>query len=222
MAVSKPKIFSASVPEHLRTCIYLVRTQAQPDDSVTPVPSRPKLALHRNFNDFAADVTSLSGRLPKGRLLVRPITQRHQLQRRRALILLTFDETETYTVNNPTLALLLLSLRVLAARSTRPTTRITSLSTMEANWGLRSPCFADVRLTNITSTIPGPLNVQYYVPIMAPNTSAIGAGGGPTFVTSGVDTSFRLYCRLGARAPQPHRTGKDRSVVRPPSRVVVV
>ncbi|KAH9016762.1 hypothetical protein EDB85DRAFT_2155644 [Lactarius pseudohatsudake] len=71
---------------------------------------------------------------------------------------------------------------------------------MEANWGLRTfsnvyfaanaTSLADVRLTNITSTIPGPLNVQYYVPIMAPNASAVGTGGGPIFVVSGVDTGF--------------------------------
>ncbi|KAH9029926.1 hypothetical protein EDB85DRAFT_2147005 [Lactarius pseudohatsudake] len=71
---------------------------------------------------------------------------------------------------------------------------------MEANWGLRTfsnvyfavnaTSLADVRLTNITSTIPSPLNVQYYVPIMAPNASAVGTGGGPIFVASGVDTGF--------------------------------
>ncbi|KAH9016781.1 hypothetical protein EDB85DRAFT_2295083 [Lactarius pseudohatsudake] len=49
---------------------------------------------------------------------------------------------------------------------------------------------ADIPLTNTTGIIPGPLNVQYYVPITAPNTSAVGAGGGAVFVASGVDTSF--------------------------------
>ncbi|KAH8994206.1 hypothetical protein EDB92DRAFT_1944037 [Lactarius akahatsu] len=51
---------------------------------------------------------------------------------------------------------------------------------------------ADLPLTNITGTISGPLNVQYYVPIPAPNTSAIGAGGGAVFVASGLDTSFTV------------------------------
>ncbi|KAH9061798.1 hypothetical protein EDB83DRAFT_2520231 [Lactarius deliciosus] len=55
----------------------------------------------------------------------------------------------------------------------------------------------DIPLTNIMSTIPGPLNVQYYVPITAPNTSAVGAGGGPIFVPSGVDTG------IAASAPAP-------------------
>ncbi|KAH9022643.1 hypothetical protein EDB85DRAFT_2151670 [Lactarius pseudohatsudake] len=49
---------------------------------------------------------------------------------------------------------------------------------------------ADIPLANITGTIPGPLNAQFYVPITVPNTSAVGAGGGPLFVASGLDTSF--------------------------------
>jgi len=57
---------------------------------------------------------------------------------------------------------------------------------------------ADIPLTNITGTIPGPLNAQYYVPITAPNTSAVGAGGGPVFVASGLDTSL-----TAASAPSP-------------------
>jgi len=35
-----------------------------------------------------------------------------------------------------------------------------------------------------------PLNAQFYVPTTAPNTSAVGAGGGPVFVASGLDISF--------------------------------
>ncbi|KAF8469318.1 hypothetical protein DFH94DRAFT_697441 [Russula ochroleuca] len=44
--------------------------------------------------------------------------------------------------------------------------------------------------TNLNiGTIPGLLNPQLYVPFTAPNTSAVGAGGGPVFV-SGPNTSF--------------------------------
>ncbi|KAH9061790.1 hypothetical protein EDB83DRAFT_2520215 [Lactarius deliciosus] len=57
---------------------------------------------------------------------------------------------------------------------------------------------ADLPLTNITDTIPGPLNVQYYVPITAPNTSAVGAGGVAVFVASGLDTRFTA---ISAPAP---------------------
>ncbi|KAH8994204.1 hypothetical protein EDB92DRAFT_1944035 [Lactarius akahatsu] len=47
-------------------------------------------------------------------------------------------------------------------------------------------------------TIPGPLNVQYHVPVTAPNMSAVGTGGSAVFTTSGVDTSF-----TAASAPCP-------------------
>ncbi|KAH9016773.1 hypothetical protein EDB85DRAFT_1866849, partial [Lactarius pseudohatsudake] len=55
------------------------------------------------------------------------------------LILLTFDETETYTVNNRTFAILLGGAVPETARGTVNSTYYThysSLSTVEANWGL--------------------------------------------------------------------------------------
>jgi hypothetical protein len=36
----------------------------------------------------------------------------------------------------------------------------------------------------------GPLNPWLYVLFTAPNTSAVGAGGGPVFVASGMNTNF--------------------------------
>ena len=42
-------------------------------------------------------------------------------------------------------------------------------------------------LLNITGPIPGPLNVEHYIPFAAPNTSAVGAGGQGVFVAQGVD-----------------------------------
>ena len=36
--------------------------------------------------------------------------------------------------------------------------------------------------TNVHGTIPGPLNPDYLTDWPAPNTSAVGAGGGPVFV----------------------------------------
>ncbi len=52
--------------------------------------------------------------------------------------------------------------------------------------------------TNATTTIPGPLNPRLYVPFTAPNTSAVGAGGGSVFVSPGMNTSF-----TAAVAPAP-------------------
>lgn len=52
--------------------------------------------------------------------------------------------------------------------------------------------------TNLTGVIPGPLNPGLYVPFTAPNTSAVGAGGGSVFVGPGMNTSF-----TAAVAPPP-------------------
>ena len=57
---------------------------------------------------------------------------------------------------------------------------------------------ADIPMTNLTGNIPGPLNTQYYVPFTAPNTSVVGAGGGPVFVAPGLDTNL-----TAASAPAP-------------------
>ena len=60
----------------------------------------------------------------------------------------------------------------------------------------------------MTGNIPGPLNAAYYVPFTAPNTSAVGAGGGPVFIASGLDTNF-----TAASAPAPvNLTAKNESV----------
>ena len=59
----------------------------------------------------------------------------------RTLILLTFDETEVYTVNNHIFSLLLGGAIPENARGTVDSTYYThysSLSTVEANWGLGS------------------------------------------------------------------------------------
>ena len=56
---------------------------------------------------------------------------------------------------------------------------------------------ADV-FTNLTGVIPGPLNSNAYVPFVAPNTSAVGAGGGSVFIGPGLNTSF-----TAALAPTP-------------------
>ena len=59
----------------------------------------------------------------------------------RTLILLTFDETETYTINNRIFAVLLGGAIPDGSRGTVDSTYYThysSLSTVEANWGLGS------------------------------------------------------------------------------------
>lgn len=53
---------------------------------------------------------------------------------------------------------------------------------------------AAIPLTNASGTTPGPLNPRMFVPFPPPNTSAVGAGGGPVFVAPGV---------VFAKAPSP-------------------
>jgi hypothetical protein len=76
----------------------------------------------------------------------------------RTLIVLTFDETETYTVNNQVLTLLLGGAIPESARGTVDSTYYTHyscLSTVEANWGLGSLGRGD---TN--KYVPFPLSTQ--------------------------------------------------------------
>jgi len=58
----------------------------------------------------------------------------------------------------------------------------------------RRRSIADIPWTNFTGAIIGPLNAQAYVPFLyfAPNTSAVGAGGGPVFVGPSLDTNFNF------------------------------
>ena len=57
---------------------------------------------------------------------------------------------------------------------------------------------SEIPLTNISGTIPGPLNQNLFVPFLAPNLSAVGAGGGPVFIAPGLNTSLTT-----ANAPAP-------------------
>ena len=57
---------------------------------------------------------------------------------------------------------------------------------------------ADVPPTNDTGNTPGPLNGDLYVPYTAPNTNAVGAGGGPVFIGPGLNTNL-----TAANAPAP-------------------
>jgi len=140
---------------------------------------------------------------------------------------LSFDENESYTENNCVLTLLLGGAVPESARGTTDPTYYTHyslLSTVQANWALGSLGREDTNktvsnvfsfvadatnytnlnvsgtdiLSNISGTIPGPLNPALYVPFTAPNVSAVGAGGGPVFVASDLNTSF-----TAAAAPPP-------------------
>ena len=116
----------------------------------------------RNFNDFAVDVNASA--LPQWMFVtpnmlddghdttidyaaswvdfwLLPLLNDTNFNDNRTLILLTFDETETYTVNNQVVSILLGGAVPEAARGTVDLTYYTHysmLSTVEANWGLGS------------------------------------------------------------------------------------
>jgi hypothetical protein len=139
------------VRKHNPTIIY---------DSVASVPSR--LARHRNFNDFAADVNASA--LPQWMFVTPnlvndahdtsvdyaaswlqywlvPLLGNPNFNDNGTLVVLTFDENESYTENNCVLALLLGGAVPESARGTTDSTYYTHyslLSTVEANWGLGS------------------------------------------------------------------------------------
>ncbi|KZV72135.1 hypothetical protein PENSPDRAFT_604818 [Peniophora sp. CONT] len=218
-------------------------------DSVVNDSSR--LARHRNFNDFAADVNASA--LPQWIFITPnmvndghdtsvdfcadflsfwlvPLLNDARFVTNRTLLLLTFDETETYTQNNRVFTVLLggeevITKNLTGTKDSTYYTHYSSLSTVEANWGLGSLGRGDtnktmsnvfqlvanvtgynntevtgdaIPLTNLTTIIPGPLNAQMWFPFTAPNISAVGAGGGSVHVASGVNTNLTI-----SNAPMP-------------------
>ncbi|KIJ60114.1 hypothetical protein HYDPIDRAFT_32536 [Hydnomerulius pinastri MD-312] len=137
----------------------------------------------------------------------------------RTLILLTFDETEIYTINNQVYSILLGGAIPSNLRNTTDDTFYThysTLSTVEANWdlgnlgrqdtnktvsnvfsfvaeatGYQNMNVTDIPLLNITETIPGPLNPEYWVPYLAPM-NGTGGGSGATFISPGTNMSLNM------------------------------
>ncbi|OBZ76092.1 Acid phosphatase [Grifola frondosa] len=210
-------------------------------DSVTNVSER---ALRiRNFNDFAVDLNASA--IPQWSFITPnlvndghdttidfigqwlqfwliPLLADERFNDNRTIILLTFDETETYTINNRVYTLVLGGGLPTNLRGTTDSTFYThysALSTVQANWALGSLGRGDTNATlnnvfswvanatswtnngisgnssaipllNLTGTIPGPFNPDLYTLFYAPNTSAVGAGGGPVFIGPGLNTSL--------------------------------
>jgi hypothetical protein len=218
-------------------------------ESVANITTRS--ARIRNFNDFAVDVgnnslsqwifitpnlrndahdTSVGYAASWLTYWLMPLLTNPNFNTNKTLILLTFDENETYTVGNNVYSLLLGGVIPQAMKNTTDTTFYThysTISTVENNWDLGNLGRQDTNKTvanvfnlvasatsyrnnnltasstdlpqlNITGTIPGPLNPDYYVPYLAPNTNSTGGGNGTTFVASNVNTSL-----TPATAPAP-------------------
>jgi len=142
--------------------IYYVRKHngAVIHDAIASVPSR--LARIRNFNDFAVDVNASA--LPQWvwvtpnmindghdttidyaaafiEYWLVPLLSNTNVNDNKTLIVLSFDENESYTENNQILTLLLGGAVPESARGTNDSTYYTHyslLSTVQANWGLKS------------------------------------------------------------------------------------
>ncbi|KAN0100970.1 Phosphoesterase family domain containing protein [Tylopilus felleus] len=207
-----------------------------------------RAARIRNFNDFAVDVGNNS--LPQWAFFtpnlrndahdttlgyagswltywLLPLLQDPNFNTDETLILITFDESETYTINNNVLTILLGGVVPESLYNTTDDTFYTHyslLSTVQNNWGLGNLGRGDTNKTlnnvftfvanatsyqnnnlktenlpllNITGTIPGPLNPNAYVPYLAP-VNTTGAGGGPTYFASNVNMSLNA-----STAPAP-------------------
>ncbi|KAF8126670.1 phosphoesterase family-domain-containing protein [Mycena galopus ATCC 62051] len=192
----------------------------------------------RSFNDFANDV--VNGTLPQWLFVtpnmvndahdttidfaasfleywLLPLLDDPRVNDEETLILLTFDETETYTIQNTVYSLLLGGAVPLSDRGTTDDTLYThysSLTTVQANWDLQSLGRQDtvpgvsnifefvakktghkntilpaneVPQFNLTGVASGPLASNYYVPFAAPNVKAKTVTGRPVLTRPGLD-----------------------------------
>ncbi|EIM90179.1 uncharacterized protein STEHIDRAFT_145314 [Stereum hirsutum FP-91666 SS1] len=206
-------------------------------DSVAANTSRTNKI--RNFNDFANDV--VNGSLPQWIFVTPnmvndahdttidyasswlsywliPLLNDTRFNDNKTLILLTFDENETYGVENRVYSLLLGGAVPSSLKGTTDSTfysHYSSLSTVEANWDLPALGRGDVNTTmnnvyefvasttgwtntnvtdkpllNLTGIFAGPLNVEMYLPFTAPNLTAKGAGNGKIFTSPFLNTSI--------------------------------
>lgn len=217
-------------------------------ESVANISTRS--ARIRNFNDFAVDVgnnslsqwifitpnlrndahdTSVGYAASWLTYWLLPLLNDPNFNTNKTLILLTFDENETYTIGNSVYSLLIGGVIPQAMKNTTDSTFYThysAISTVENNWDLGNLGRQDTNKTlanvfnlvasvtsyhnngltnssalpqlNITGTIPGPLNPNYFVPYLAPNMNSTGGGSGKTFVAPNVNTSLTT-----ANAPAP-------------------
>ncbi|KAK4057344.1 hypothetical protein OIO90_001410 [Microbotryomycetes sp. JL221] len=265
--------FNYSEPNYLAPAngnyVYYVRKH-NPTIIFDSVASKPERALrHRNFNDFARDVnadalsqwifitpnlvndahdTTIDFTSQWLEYFLYPLLQDQKFNNNETLVLLTFDESETYTVNNNvyTIALGGVIDNLELANKTDDTyyTHYSLLSTVQNNWGLGSlgrqdtnktvsNVFAFVAnktghvnnnltganvnslpLTNLTGIFDGYCNPEQWTPVLAPNVSAVGAGGGPVFVYSSLDRSLTSFTAqnltsLGLTNPANNNPGFD-------------
>ncbi|SPO32028.1 related to acid phosphatase [Ustilago trichophora] len=152
-----------------------------------------------------------------------PLLKEPKFNSNRTLVLLTFDENDSYTAANRIFTVALGGAVPSNLKNTTDHTYMThylALSSVEANWNLKSlgrgdvnktmanvfPFYseifgyqntqvddANIPQTNITGVAPGPLSDTSFTLFYAPNdVKVIGAGGQPVLVKSGLNTSQTL------------------------------
>ncbi|KAJ7065131.1 phosphoesterase family-domain-containing protein [Mycena belliarum] len=229
---SSAKPYSYYVRKHNPLMVY---------DAVSQDPAR--LRNIRTFNDFANDV--VNGTLPQWVFVTPnmvndghdttidyaasfleywlvPLLTDKRVNGDRTLILVTFDENETWEIQNNVFALALGGAVAKHLHGTTDDTLYThysSLSTVQANWCLGSLGRQDTNATvsnvfsfvaqktgyknvhvpanqapqfNLSDVAPGPLNSDAYIPFAAPNLKARGAGGGPVFLRPGLNKTLTV------------------------------
>ncbi|KAJ6502849.1 phosphoesterase family-domain-containing protein [Mycena vitilis] len=195
----------------------------------------------RTFNDFANDV--VNGTLPQWMFVTPnmvndahdttidfaalfleywlvPLLTDPRVNGEKTLILLTFDENHTFTVQNRLFTVALGSAIPLNLRGTQDDTFYThysSLSTVQANWGLKSlgrqdtnktvsnvisfvaektgyknahPAPSEIPQLNLTDVYSGALTSDRFTPFAAPNLHATGAGHGGVFTRPGLNVQL--------------------------------
>jgi hypothetical protein len=155
---SSPDYLNTSAPHY----VFYVRKHDPLIIYDSVATNSQRAALIRNFNDFATDVNASV--IPQWSFItpnmvddahdtdinflsqwlqywLLPLLNDTNFNDNKTLILLTFDENETYTVNNQIFAILLGGAIPTSMRGTIDSTYYThysALSTVQANWGLGS------------------------------------------------------------------------------------
>ncbi|KAK7002219.1 hypothetical protein R3P38DRAFT_3042069 [Favolaschia claudopus] len=193
-------------------------------DAISQDPKRVKRI--RTFNDFANDVvndahdTTIDFAASFLEYWLLPLLTDPRVNDGETLIMVTFDEAETYSQQNRIASILLGGAIPLKLRGTEDDTLYThysSLSTVQNNWGLKSLGRGDtnsdlnnvfsfvavktghkntripadkVPQFNLTGVAPGALTSALFQPFPAPNLHATGAGGRGVLVRPGLDKTL--------------------------------
>ncbi|SNX87335.1 related to acid phosphatase [Melanopsichium pennsylvanicum] len=221
--------------------------------------NKTRALYNRNFNDLAADIGNNTvpqwlfniaqsfltpNMLDDGHdtsaaffsnwtdYFLTPLLKEPKFNSNRTLVLLTFDENDSYTAANRIFTIALGGAIPSNLKNTTDHTYMThysALSSVEANWGLKSlgrgdtnktmsnvfPLYADVfgyqntqvddadiPQTNLTGVAPGPLSDTSFTLFYAPDdVKVVGAGGQPVLVKNGLNISQTL-----ATLPQSNLT----------------